>query len=220
MKFLKKVKEYKDVKDYVLTYLTMRRIIGIFGFALPIALIIGSFLPFSGSLEKILPSISDYYDTYMRNILVGVLCGVSLFLFSYRGFSFIDNLAANCAAFFALGAAFFPTNSSCAFVHYYHMISAALFFCTLACISLFLFTLTEDGSPAKGRKIIRNRIYRICGIFMLVSTFLMLLYIVFLENKIAWLDKLKPIFIMETLSLFAFGTSWLIKGRTLWADKQ
>jgi len=217
MNFIDKFQEYENEKDYSISYLLMRRAIGIFGFALPLVLIIGSFIP--GKLEGIQPSISDYYGTYLRDIFVGVLCAVALFLFSYRGFSRVDTVAANCAAFFALGVAFFPTTSTIPFIHYYHLVSAALFFITLSFISLFLFTLTKDRKPAKGRKRIRNYIYRSCAFIMVGAILLMLVYIAVLEKRYEKLEVIRPIFLLESLALFAFGTSWLVKGRTLWADK-
>jgi hypothetical protein len=33
------------------------------------------------------------------------------------------------------------------------------------------------------------------------------------------LDKFKPVFWMETLALWAFGISWLVKGQLLLKDK-
>ncbi|MBN1952808.1 MAG: hypothetical protein JW801_16515 [Bacteroidales bacterium] len=216
MKLLRNVKEYANVSDYAISYLKMRKAIGFLGLALPLILIAGSFVP--GGIKTIQPSISEYYDTYMRDIFVGILCAVALFLFSYRGFNVMDNAAANFAAFFALGVAFFPTSSEKEFVHYIHLISAALFFITLSLISIFLFTLTTKGGKAAGNKLIRNRIYRSCGYIMFGSILIMFVYVMFLEEHLVQLENYKPIFVLESIALFAFGTSWLIKGRTLWAD--
>ena len=143
MKIFTQTEDYKKVEEYAISYLKMRRLIGIFGFALPLTLLAGTFLP--KGLGEIQPSISEYYDTYLRDVFVGVLCAVALFLFVYRGFNRLDSIAANCACFFALGVAFFPSSSDSAFIHYFHLFCAALFFITLALISLFLFTRTRKG---------------------------------------------------------------------------
>jgi hypothetical protein len=216
MKFLNNLKEYRNEEDYVLGYLNMRKAIGILGISLPVLLATGSFLPWGAHL--IMPSISEYYDTWMRDLFVGVLCAVALFLFCYKGLSKVDNRMANLAALFALGVAFFPTSSNIALVHYIHLVSAALFFIILAIISLFIFTIAREPLPDRERKIIRNRIYRICGAIMLGCLLLLFIYM-FWEDKFTFLSVYKPVFILETIALFAFGVSWLIKGRTLWANR-
>ena len=44
----------------------------------------------------------------------------------------------------------------------------------------------------------------------------MLVYYMFLQHTAV--ARLKPIFWLETLALWAFGVSWFIKGQTLWKD--
>lgn len=216
MKFLNNLKEYRDEEEYVLGYLNMRKAIGILGISLPVFLVIGSFLPWGE--HYIMPSISEYYDTWMRDFFVGILCAVALFLFCYKGLSKVDNRMANLAALLALGVAFFPTSSNNVLVHYIHLVSAALFFIILAVISLFIFTISREPLPDRERKTIRNRIYRTCGVIMLGCILLLFVYMVW-EDEFSFLSVFKPVFILETIALFAFGASWLIKGRTLWANR-
>jgi hypothetical protein len=85
----------------------------------------------------------------------------------------------------------------------------------LACISLFLFTKSK-GRKTK-QKIIRNRIYRIAGIIILVSISLIAVY--HFGDYGTTNTNLKPIFWLETIALFAFGSSWLIKGEIILKDK-
>jgi len=73
---------------------------------LPIALAVGGLLIFRTGIQ---PSLSAYYYTGMKNVFVGTLCAIGVFLFSYRGYSKKDNIAANIAAFCAIGTALFPT---------------------------------------------------------------------------------------------------------------
>jgi hypothetical protein len=50
----------------IISYLAMRRMIGILGVALPIVLVIGGFIQDEIAIQ---PSISGYYYTNMRDIL-------------------------------------------------------------------------------------------------------------------------------------------------------
>ena len=145
----------KQDNPAVLSYIALRRSIGILGILFPVVLWLGSLI-FS-ECSGIQGSISDYYHTIMRNVFVGVLCAVSLFLFTYRGYDKRDIIAGILAGIFALGVAFFPTNlkeliencTSEPFMYYdvyaiLHLVFAALFFLMLSYISLFLFTLNES----------------------------------------------------------------------------
>ncbi len=216
MNVFSKGKAYGMAEEYAISYLQTRRMIGIFGFALPVLLLAGSFVP--NGPGTVLGSISQYYGTNMRDFFVGILCAIALFLFSYKGYNRIDSVLASLAAVFALGVAFFPVMSPCVLVQYLHLTFAALLFITLAIISLCIFTLTQDNTPAVGRKRIRNTMYRVCGWLMLGCIAVLFLYHLVLVGRFGWLDTLRPVFALETLALFAFGTSWLIKGRTLWKD--
>ena len=75
----------------VLSYYTMRRMVGFIALALPFALAAGSILAAllgSGHLPHPLlqRSISDYYYTPMRDIYVGSLCAIAAFLACSRGY--------------------------------------------------------------------------------------------------------------------------------------
>lgn len=212
----------------VISFLTLRKVIGILGSSLPVILIVGFF--FLGGGEEFRSSISSYYHTNMHDIFVGVLCAVSLFLFAYKGYDSIDNIAANLGGIFALGVALLPTtveNSRESYsiipfvdmqiISYLHFASAALFFTILAYFSLFLFT--KSGANRKTvQKKRRNRIYRICGIVMVAAIMLIAIYILFFQKTL--LKQYNPVLILESVSLLAFGISWLVKGEVLLKDKK
>ena len=66
-------------------------------------------------------------------------------------------------------------------------------------------------------KKIRNRIYRVCGIIMIISVIgIPIDGIPAIHDRIAFL---KPTLILETLALGSFGFSWLVKGEFLLQDK-
>lgn len=93
----------------IVSYLTMRRTIGVLGISLPLIVVLGGLVENSSALQG---SISGYYYTNMRDFFVGILCVVALFLISYQGYERIDNIVANLAGFSALGMIIFPTKIS------------------------------------------------------------------------------------------------------------
>lgn len=215
-----------------MTYRTMRRAIGILGMALPAILFIWSVILCGGNF--LLDSISAYYHTNMRDVFAGTLCAVSLFLFAYHGYDKWDFIAFKVAALGALGVAFFPAfikSPINPWVHIMpnvsnltntvHYISAAIFFVTLAAVSLFLFTKSSTGFRFRGlerRKLTRNIIYIVCGIIILLCCISML--ILGLINEDAGIFAIEPVFWVETIALFAFATSWLVKGEVVFKDKR
>jgi len=197
------------------SYLALRNTVGWIGILLPFVLMGGVVLLFK---DEALPStISLYYYTGMRDVLVGSLCAIGLFMFFYRGYNELDNWAGNLCGFFAIGIALFPTaqtgpNNFTAIVHF---ICAALFFITLSFFSIFLFT-RKESEPSK-RKLIRNNIYVACGSVMLACMLAIIVwFIIFGTND----QKTDFVFWAETIALFAFGISWLTKGGTLFPDRK
>lgn len=216
-----------SIKDsQLISHITLRKLIGFIGILLPVVLVIGSFL--SGKYNTIQPSISDYYFTTMGDVFVGNLCAVSLFLFCYKGYDYRDNITANLAAFFAVCIALFPTSTDLPRMRIgliedekvastLHFTAAALFFMCLAFFCLYLFRLS-NGYLSK-KKIMRNRVYTICGIVILVS--IVLLILVFFVKPIGnLLNPYNPVIILETIALWAFGISWITKAQTILADSK
>ena len=78
-----------DPKDkysrHTYSYLALRKAVGWIGILLPFALMLGGFLIFKE--EIIQESISHYYYTGMRDVFVGALCAVALFMFFYSGYN-------------------------------------------------------------------------------------------------------------------------------------
>ena len=212
----------------VISFLTLRKAIGILGIALPIIIVIGSTT--CGGCEEIQSSISRYYHTNMRDVFVGILCATALFLFAYNGYDYRDAIAGNIACIFALGVAFFPTSvcepfPSCIpgpidnnVINTIHFISATGFFLALSYFSLFLFTI-KDENPTK-MKLKRNKIYRVCGFVMLGCIVLIAAYSICSKCGFCTsIAKINPIFWLETIALWAFGFSWITKGKTILQDK-
>lgn len=211
--------------DLVISYLRVRKALGWLGVGFPIVLVIGGLVAES----RILPSISDYYHSIMRDIFVGSLFAIGVFLISYRGHPlkdgewFSDDFVATLAGLSAFGVALFPNESGgrdqtetlsqqlmgfdwAAIGHY---VSAVIFLGTLAYFCLVKFARTAQPK--------RRRIYRFCGWFILgggvLATAASMVKLYGPSGWSAAITDLKIIFWIETLGILAFGISWLVKGR-------
>jgi hypothetical protein len=211
----------------IISYLTLRKLIGILGIALPVIVVLGGILQ---PVFFIQSSISSYYYTNMRDFFIGLLSVVALFLISYKGYEKIDNIVGNMSGAFALGIIFFPTAMLCdndvnvgifligdKISDFIHLTFAALFFLSLSFNSLFLFTKYNPDTLTEEKKK-RNIIYRVCGIIMLLAIVCIAVYVFLLKHTCV--SKLHPVLFFEGIALLAFGISWLIKGETFFKDKK
>jgi hypothetical protein len=207
------------------TYRRIRRAIGYLGIFLPVLLVCFSLIPlFKTSVQ---PSISEYYYSNLREIFTGTVCAIGLFLIRYVGFkssSFWknDNVLTNVAGYLAIGVAFIPTNPTSwsekiytllpyniEFLGYLHYAFASLLFILLSYISIKIFTIGQDADQNTSQSLLNeNNIYRTCGYFMLA---LLVLTPIFSYMDVFSYSTLT----FEALMLFAFGISWLVKGRVL-----
>jgi hypothetical protein len=204
-------------RNAVLSYTSLRRSVGAIGVALPPVLAIGAAVLFDVGL---LSSVSAYYYTEMRGVLVGSLCAIGVFLLSYR-FGKADDLLGDVAGIAAIGLALFPTapeGSGTGWVRVVgvvHLVFAAVFFIALAIFSLLLFTRTDgDMTP---RKLVRNVVYRVCG--WVIVACLVLAVVIDLVVGDAVKAEYRPLFWLETVAVLAFGVSWLVKGEALLGDR-
>jgi hypothetical protein len=181
------------------SYLFLRRGIGIVGVALPFVLILGRML-----LERhlgILDSMSAYYASVMRDVFVGSLWAIGIFLICYQ-YDRLDNIASTIAGVAAIFVALFPNPPV-------HQASAACFFIILAVMVIFLFRRTDQEKPER-RKRQRNMVYLICGIAIILCLVLIVVEHLLLGNS--WLQSHHPLFWLEVLAIEAFGFAWFVKG--------
>ncbi len=214
-------------RSIINSYLAMRRIIGMLGISFPVVLVLGGLVQDEPSIQA---SISAYYYTNMRDFFVGLLSSVALFLISYKGYEKIDDIVCKLSGLCALGLILFPTSLHTGKIskvgmllvrenvsEFVHLTFGACFFILLAYNSIFLFTKRAPGggimSKAKRK---RNIVYRTCGIVMLLAILLLFIYKTYFEHTI--LNKMYLTLILESIALFAFGISWLIKGNTFFRD--
>jgi hypothetical protein len=205
----------------VLSYLGLRKAVGVLGIALPFVLAFGGMLLDGPGIQT---SVSSYYYTGMRNVFVGTLCAIAVFMLSYRGYERRDDIAGDIACVFSLGVAFLPTappgtpSDPHRLIGGLHLASAAGFFLTLSYFSFALFTKTDPTKQPTPRKLQRNKVYRACGCIMLGAIGLIVLHALLSRDITGSLDRLAPVFWFEGLAVVAFGVSWLTKGEAILKD--
>ena len=220
------ISEATPPEDMVISYLTMRRILGILGLALPITLAIGGWLT-EGSTRL---TISLYYHSpspLLHGLFVGIMVATGVFLICYKGYRRKQLLGDNClttiAGYGALGIAFFPTDrcyeiggcqitrADIVFDHL-HNISSLVFFAATAAIAWFLFTKSRPGKSPSSGKTRRNMIYRSCAVIIVVS--IVLIVILLKVPEVANSGGNYVVFWLEAIAVWAFGAAWIVKGKT------
>ncbi len=197
------------------SYYNIRTSVGVLGILLPILLYLVN--------GEMLQSISIYYYSKASFIFSAIIFSFSLFLITYKGYEkdttekISDNMLTNFAGFMALLVVVFPTefesSGTCpayilnhyifdcgnGFVSTIHFISSGLFFILMGGMSFFKFS--------RGNNTKFKYIYKILGVIMWAS-------IVLIGISMQFFD-VKSIFIYESIILWAFGISWLLKGKFL-----
>ena len=209
----------------VISYLTLRRLIGYVGIIVPFV------VRFGARWWQGIPSnesISAYYYTDMRDVFTGTLVVIGALLLCYRGPGRRDNIVTNIAGLASVGIALLPMDpayhsvittqfpemlSNKCYINHgplgYHVYAVSTFFILASYLVYFRFPLPSSPVITK-QKPQRNRIYRICGVVMVVS----LLAIVGLKLN----EKKNSIFWPETTAVVAFGVAWLTKGQAILKD--
>lgn len=198
--------------NITISYLTLRKVIGILALAFPFILIIGGWL--GGT--PIQSSFSAYYWTNATVLFTGMLVTFGVFLLSYNGYDKGDRIITSIAGIAMILVALFPmvggTNYLLTFipggvVGILHIIFSATTFASLGIMSYFQFT--KSGNKMTKAKKKRNIVYKTCGIVIFVSLILLAVFA---------LVPFDPTIILEAAILWSFGVAWLIKGETLLKD--
>jgi hypothetical protein len=200
----------------VATFLLLRKAVGWIGTLLPIVLVAAEAAYSSAPLPN---SLSDYYYTPMRNVLVGALCVLGVFLLLYDVGVLADRWITNVAGVGVLGVAFLPGSPAVP-----HLTTAQevigdlhVFFASVAFVGLSVTTWRfsrgdSDGPGAPAPSARTALFYKVCGGVMLVFVVL---------SGVAVLLPLPVqnatllIFIFEALAIMTFGIPWMVKGRGL-----
>ncbi len=204
-----------------LSYLRLRKLIGICGLALPLSAVVVT--------GELLPSISHYFYSTANILFVSILSVLGVFLLSYKGFEkgeelISDNLASGIGGVAILLVVFIPTlyvwedfplawqyNTNCPTFYctdnpaigWIHFVAAGIFFLAMSYLSIFNFTKSSNTKV--------NKVYVFCGIGMLTILLITVVLKVILKLTISE----HFIFIVECLMLVLFAVSWLVKGKML-----
>jgi hypothetical protein len=205
-----------ETGSMVTTFLLLRRAIGWVGTLLPIVVIVGDAAFPSGPLPN---SLSDFYYTPMRNILVGSLCVLGVFLLLYDVSVTFDRWITNAAGVGVLGVAFLPGSPQVAHlttsqevIGNVHVVFAAIAFIGLA-ITMWRFSeAVSDGPDAPPPSPRAAVFYRVSACvmmgFVILSGVAILLPLSIQNSTLAIFDT-------EALAIVTFGISWLVKGRAM-----
>lgn len=209
----------RDAHPMVLSYLWIRRAVGALGLALPIMLGPIGWLIFGIDIQE---NMSSYYHTPLRDVFVGVLCAIGLFLFCYIGSSNFENWTGNLGCAAAIGVAWFPLDPGsdplrqASLVGYLHSLAGGLFFVTLAIFSVYHFPRNEPEDGCPDWLTMRNTAFRFSGAVILLSVLAMGTYLILPRDGLrATLTQYNFLFWAEWVAVWAFAIAWLIKGRAL-----
>jgi hypothetical protein len=190
--------------------------IGIIGIGLPIAIAIGVVATTKGALADSFPdSMSGSYFTHMRNVFVGSMCAIGVFLIGYRR-SVVDNRMSTLAGIFALLVAMFPTSHAGDGTadHWQPRLHTAAAVALLILLGLFCVWRFPMGDARRQflAKATSDRIYVGCGIGMALFGGLELLD---QFTGIGWSGLITPTYVSESGAVLLFGVAWLLKGLNL-----
>jgi hypothetical protein len=186
---------------------TVRRLrfgIGAIGLLLPVVLPLGNWVFVQlGNHTQIMPkSMSNSYYTSTRNIFVGSLCALGVFLIGYRAKASQD-VWTTIIGLFAIGVALFPTapigyRSTIGYMH--------LGFAAGLLSGLAVFCITSFHRETNAARETTNYTYLGAGVAILVF-----LLVAVIADVTHWGEKwtLTPLYVCEALSVWAFGAAWL-----------
>jgi len=215
--------------------------VGILGVLLPILL--WGFTYWDIKLICPLESISHYYYTRVGGIFVVIMSMLALLLLNFKGDKPIDFVISLIAGVFSLLLLLFPTDKIANVSSWcsnpsqmdanitiiaqnetrelFHYVSASIFLICLAIMSLYSFTRVKDwqikaNGDMKQNKRSRNIIYISMGIIMICA----MAFIGFGPKILSeeTYSNYNLTFWMESVAVWAFGISWIIKSKIVLKD--
>ncbi|MFG2913828.1 hypothetical protein ACGF0D_13160 [Kitasatospora sp. NPDC048298] len=193
----------------VRTIAILRLGVGLIGILLPPALPFGNWLSAvvtGRSTDGFWPvSMSASYYTDTRNLFVGGLCALGVFLICYR-FDRRDDRWSTAAGFFALGVALCPTSAGGGSgvqrtVGVLHLVFAGLLFVMLAMFCLYSFRNPRSAQPARV-----GTAYLVAGVVILAALGLSVLAG---ATGVGSDWSVRPLYLGEWLATWAFGMAWI-----------
>lgn len=203
-------------------------------FSLRLGLVVGALIavlmPLWGALlgVSLQGSLSAYYHAVgtggvgVREVFVGVLCGVGGLLIAYKGFGDREDWLLNAAGTFAFGVALFPMDwppeeaaatgvlaVEAAHAFSWHGLFAVLFFLCIAGVCLFCASKTLVLFKDKAKSMMYRRVYWGLGALMValpLGAF----------GLLTLVARDYVVLVVEILGVVVFGVFWGVKTRELW----
>ena len=166
-------------------------------------------------------SISATYYANSKIFMIGLLSAISVFLFSYQCYDWKDRLVTVIEAIASLGIIVFPCltpgipervglfSLSNSVSNVFHCLFACILFYAFATQVTFLFT--KSGPNPSAKKLVRNKIYRICGIIIYVFITWQIAMSAFSLVPASFPMTL----INEFIMLVAYGFCYLVKSESV-----
>ncbi len=211
----------------VVSFLTTGRAIAFLGLFLPSSMLAWSLLT-GASLRG---SLSEYYYTPVRDLMVGTLITMAVFLWSYRGFSdrddhlrddrIVGKIAAVAAAIIAFSPITPRNDDRCTLVQCVigtrsaatlHSAGATAFF---ICLAIFCLLLLPRSAVRNGGMVRRVRIYRTSGCIIVAAIVFIGAWQFQTPDIVFAVGKYRPVLWAETAAIVAFSTAWIVRGRAL-----
>ena len=214
----------RDTSRYVRSYLIMRVLLGALGVLLPFVLVLGDGLVLDGDPFP-RSSLSAYYYSGMRDVFVGALSALGVFLVTYKvAERTLDNTLSTLAGIAVGIVALLPTGLpddleeptplqdllGVSTVETIHYVAAAVFIGSLAVISFFFGVREGSRPPRPGCQspAFWRRFHWACAGAIVVS----LLWIA--VTQLAG-GPSRSLLVGQVVAIWAFGASWLAKGLEL-----
>ena len=207
---------------YEVGYIKLRTGMGVLALVFPLIFLASSWLLHRTEMQ---PSISEYYITreFERNLFVGILICIGIFLWLYEGYSYWENRILDAAGIlvalvalipisatsFTLGSLVIPVRGKIGEATFsVHGFCAVTFFICIIVVSTVFSQTTLKGRPDRAKWI---RIYTIIATWMFVGIGLSVLSGVLHQS---WLYRIfdgKGTFWTEAFGVWGFAIFWLIK---------
>lgn len=196
-----------EAQQDVKTVQRLRFGIGAIGLLLPIALPFGNWIFVQlGHQTEIMPSsMSSSYYTSTRNIFVGSLCALGVFLIGYRC-NPRDDKWSTAAGIFAIAVALCPTAPKVPTPYQSEIGLAHLIFAGVLLTALAMFCIWSFRDPAVEARRTVNHAYLTAGVLILVFVATAVV-----AGVLHWGDHwtVTPLYTCESLSVWAFGAAWI-----------
>lgn len=207
---------------YEVGYIKLRTGMGVLAFVFPLIFLFSSWVLNRTEMQ---PSISEYYITreLERNLFVGLLICIGIFLWLYEGYSYWENKLLDLSGILVALVALFPVNASSFTLGNttipviwdigratlsVHGISAVTFFVCIIIVATVFSRTTLRGRPDSMKW---ARRYKLIATWMLAGIGVAVLSRMFPDSWLGHFFDGNGVFWAEAFGVWGFATFWLVK---------